>query len=104
MAFTICGIELFSNKTNYIANQSFLRPLDLDHFVSHKHKLVKYNLGILISFHCIYKVRLQLHGAIYRPDSFVLMLRYCANLKAIRYESTRLNRIVADKSHHVIVA
>ena len=25
--------------------------------------------------------RLQLHGAIYRPDSFVLMLRYCANLK-----------------------
>ena len=48
-------------------------------------------------------VRLQLHGAIYRPDSFVLMLRYCANLKAIRYESTSLNRIVADKSHSVIV-
>ena len=44
-------------------------------------------------------LRLQLHGAIYRPDSFVLMLRYCANLKAIRYESTSLNRIVADKSH-----
>ena len=50
------------------------------------------------------RVRLQLHGAIYRPDSFVLMLRYCANLKAIRYESTSLNRIVADKSHSVIVA
>ena len=49
-------------------------------------------------------LRLQLHGAIYRPDSFVLMLRYCANLKAIRYESTGLNRIVADKSHRVIVA
>ena len=48
--------------------------------------------------------RLQLHGAIYRPDSFVLMLSYCANLKAIRYESTRLKRIVADKSHHVIAA
>ena len=47
---------------------------------------------------------LQLHGAIYRPDSFVMMLRYCANLKAIRYESTSLNRIVADKSHRVIVA
>ena len=43
-------------------------------------------------------------GAIYRPDSFVLMLRYCANLKAIRYESTSLNRIVADTSHRVIVA
>ena len=49
-------------------------------------------------------VRLELHGAIYHPDSFVLMLRYCANLKAIRYESTSLNRIVADKSHRVIVA
>ena len=49
-------------------------------------------------------LRLQLHGAIYRPDSFVLMLRYCANLKAIRYESMSLNRIVADKSHRVIVA
>ena len=49
-------------------------------------------------------LRLQLHGAIYRPDSFVMMLRYCANLKAIRYESTNLNRIVAGKSHRVIVA
>ena len=49
-------------------------------------------------------LRLQLHGAIYRPDSFVMMLRYCANLKAIRYESTSLDRIVADKSHRVIVA
>ena len=49
-------------------------------------------------------VRLKLHGAIYRLDSFVWMLRYCANLKAIRYELTSLNRIVADKSHSVIVA
>ena len=32
----------------------------------------------------------QLHGAIYCPDSFVLMLSYCANLKAIRYESMSL--------------
>ena len=38
------------------------------------------------------------------PDSSVLMLRYCANLKAIRYESTNLNRIAADKLHRVIVA
>ena len=43
-------------------------------------------------------------GFPYRPDSFVLMLRYCANLKAIRYESTSLNRIATDKSHRVIVA
>ena len=46
----------------------------------------------------------QLQAAIYRPDSFVLMLRYCANLKVMRYESTSLNSIVADKSHRVIVA
>ena len=32
------------------------------------------------------------------------MLRYCADLKAIRYELTTLNRIVADKSHRVIIA
>ena len=49
-------------------------------------------------------LRLQLHGAIYRPDSFVLMLCYCANLKAMRYESTSFNRIAADKSHRVIAA
>ena len=30
--------------------------------------------------------------------------RYCENLKAIRYESTSFNRIVADKSHHIIAA
>ena len=32
------------------------------------------------------------------------MLRYYANLKAIRHESTSSNRIVADELHHVIVA
>ena len=47
---------------------------------------------------------LQLHGPIYLSDSFVLMPRYFVNLKAIRYESTTLNGIVADKSHRVIVA
>ena len=50
------------------------------------------------------QVRLLLYGVICRPNFFVLMLRFCANLKAIRYESTSLNRIVADKSHRVIVA
>ena len=53
---------------------------------------------------CTVNIRLRLHGAIYRPDSFVLMQRYCENLKAIRCESTSLNRIVADKSHRAIVA
>ena len=47
---------------------------------------------------------LRLNGATYHPDSFGLMLHYCANLKAIRYESTSANGIVADKSHPVIVA
>ena len=50
------------------------------------------------------QLRQQLHGAIYRPDSFLLMLCYCASLKAIRYESMSLNRIVADKSRRAIVA
>ena len=49
-------------------------------------------------------MRLQLHDAINRPDSFVLMLRYCANLKPIRYKSVSFNRIVADKLHRVIAA
>ena len=49
-------------------------------------------------------MRLQLHDAIHCPDLFVLMLRYCVNLKAIRYKSTSFNRIVADKLHRVIAA
>ena len=49
-------------------------------------------------------IRLRLHGVIYHPDSFVFMLRYCVNLKEIRYESMSLNRIMVDKSHGVIVA
>ena len=32
------------------------------------------------------------------------MLRYCADLKAMRYESTSFNRIAAYKSHRVIAA
>ena len=35
-------------------------------------------------------MRLQLHDEIRRPDSFVLMLHYCANLKVIRYKSKSL--------------
>ena len=49
-------------------------------------------------------MRLQLHDVFYHPDSFVLMLRNCMNLKAIRYKSTSFNRLVADKLHHVIAA
>ena len=49
-------------------------------------------------------IRPQLHEAIYHPDSFVLTLRYCMNLKAIRYKSMSFNRITADKLHHVIAA
>ena len=68
------------------------RILKIPHYINSREKrITKY-------------LRLQLHGAIYLPDSFLLMLRYCAKLKAIRYESTNLNRIVADKLHRVIVA
>ena len=49
-------------------------------------------------------MRLQLHDAVHCPDSLVLMLRYCANLKATRYKSTSFNRIVADKLYRVIAA
>ena len=49
-------------------------------------------------------MRLQLHDPIHRPNSFVLMLRYCANLTMTRYKSTSFDRIVADKLHRVIAA
>ena len=49
-------------------------------------------------------IRLQFHDAVYHPTSFVLMLRYCANLKAIRYKSMSFNTIIANKLHHVIEA
>ena len=60
--------------------------------------------AITIEITKVGSIRLQLHDAIYRPDSFVLMLHYGTNLKAIRYKSTSFNRIVADKLHHVIAA
>ena len=47
---------------------------------------------------------LRIHGAIYRLNSFVSMLHYCVNLKAIGYESTGLNRVVVDKSNRVVIA
>ena len=43
--------------------------------------------------------RIGLYGSAPR----VLMLHHCVNLKAIRYESTSLSRLVADNSHCVIV-
>ena len=82
-----------SNQTNDSLPKSFSDRGE--HFTVHLHQ----NHNALT-----YRVKLQLHGTIYRPDSFVLMLCYCVNLKAIRYESMSLNRIVADKSHRVIVA
>ena len=69
-----------------------------------KNLIIQYYIFQMEKIHKFDGLRLQLHGAIYRPDSFVFMLFYCANLKAIRYESTSLNRIAADKSHGVIVA
>ena len=79
-----------------------MRSVNCHHSLEILNKLSFKIVSIESGFPCF--LRLQLHGAIYLPDFFVLMLRYCANLKAIRYESMSLNRIVADKSHRVIVA
>ena len=69
--------------------------------------LTKVNISKLKKKHCFEnwsEVRcLRLHCTV-QSISLVLMLRYCANLKVIRYESMSLSRIVADKSHSVIVA
>ena len=37
-----------------------------------------------IKLNNFFQIRLQLHGAIYRPDFFVMMLPDCTNLKAIK--------------------
>ena len=37
-------------------------------------------------------------------DSFVFMLGDCVNFRAIRYNSSSFNRIIAEKSHRVILA
>ena len=64
----------------------------------------KWKRNDLKTYPCTQGLRLWFHGAIYRLNSFASMLHHCGNLKAIRYESTSLDRIVADKSHRVIVA
>ena len=63
-----------------------------------------FSMDATLALSCCLCLWLRLRGAIYGPDSFVMMPRYCANLKAIRYESMSLNGIIADKSHCVIVA
>ena len=45
------------------------------------------------------RLKLWLHDAICLTDSFIFMLGR-VNFKAIRYESTSFNRIVANKWHH----
>ena len=59
---------------------------------------------LLINFSNKRHVKATITRSDLSPRFFLLMLRYCANLKAIRYESSSLNRIAADKSHRVIVA
>ena len=89
--------EIFFNLPNFEVSKIY-------HYTAAKKVNQSLLVGQKIFQRHFTRVRLQLHGAIYRPDSFVLMLRYCANFKAIGYDSTNLNRIVADKSHRVIVA
>ena len=59
---------------------------NLSHFASKSHSCAMHIITV--------QLRLRLHGVMYRPDSFEMMLRYCANLKAIRHESTSLNGIL----------
>ena len=48
-------------------------------------------------------MRLQLHDAIHRPDSFVSMLRYCANLKYYwLFFEKRFWKLALDKNNHEI--
>ena len=49
-----------------------------------------------------YRVKLGL--PICLTDSFVFTLGHCQKLKAMRYESASLNRILADKSHRITLA
>ena len=51
--------------------------------------------GILEIMSCI---KPGLHDAICLTDTFALMAGHCVNFKAMRYELTSFNRIVADKS------
>ena len=92
----VCGCQLWEYSNDLDCKEFCVGSID---FI--KGRVVsEFTIQLLL----INRLRLQLHSAIYRSDSFVIMLRYYANLKAIRYESTSLNRIVADKSHRVIVA
>ena len=61
-------------------------------------------MNLVLHVRSFLRLWLQLHWTIYRPDSFTLIQRYCANLKAVRYESTNFNIILVDESHRVIVA
>ena len=97
MSFCVQGLQLFKKPKNQI---SFHRHFKWHNFTAFN----RFTIEVFCNFCESFFLKLQLHGAIYRPDSFVLMLRYCAKLKAIRCESTSLNRIVADKSHRVIAA
>ena len=82
----------------------FVNILWIFSYPYYKSKIILFSTAHSLCGMTLLCLMLQLHGVIYRPDSFVLMLHYCANLKAIRYESMSLNRIVADKLNCVIVA
>ena len=81
-----CVIASFGNKFCLKKRSRLIKGLDNRFYV----KFMQLEIGLL-------------HRVIYRHDSFVLMLHYCASLKSIRYESLSLNRIVPDKLLRVIV-
>ena len=49
-------------------------------------------------------LKLGLSYAIYLTNLFVLKVCHCVKLETISYKSVHLDRLVADKSHSVILA
>ena len=102
-------VQFLEQLLNFLANFTLLKYNSSQRsygFLITKKRIFGFqNLDLKVHFSASFnKLRLRLYRAIYHSDSFALMLCYRANLKAIRYESTSLNRIVADKSPRVIVA
>ena len=89
----------FFNLCMTKANLTSITSLRMQTFLSY------WNIkAITIEIMKLGSIRLQLHDVIYRPDSFVLMLHYCTNLKVIRYKSMSFNWIITNELHHVIAA
>ena len=64
--------------------------MQLEYFTSELRQADLQFAVVTTAAYAITSICLRLHCAIYRPDSSLLVLRYCANVKVIRHESTSL--------------